>query len=135
MMLVPLYVVLVVASILCLTIKSTSSPLSSPLSSPVFGLSTAERKEWCNKMVLKYHIIPGMSFGDLETSKHAKFLSYDCDEFYCKPHELRGKGVYKCDPLDSKSNITTTKSWLAPEAIYIIFMHLLFSVGSFHTSK
>lgn len=89
-----------------------TSALSATSSAPptaattAFGeRSIAERKEWCHKMVLKYRIIPGRSFGDLKSSKHAKFLSYNCDEFYCKPHELRGKGVYKCEPIDAiKSN-------------------------------
>jgi hypothetical protein len=28
-----------------------------------------------------------------------QWLSLQCDDFFCEPHELAGKGIYKCKPL------------------------------------
>jgi hypothetical protein len=28
-----------------------------------------------------------------------QWLSLQCDDFFCEPHELAGKGIYTCQPL------------------------------------
>ena len=68
-------------------------------SMPNIHSSPAERKEWCTSMNEKYGIISGISFGTLPNTYHHGYLKMNCDEFFCKPHPLRGKGSYKCDPL------------------------------------
>lgn len=63
-------------------------------------VADGEVKEWCVNMRDTYNIIPGQSFGSLPQHMHAKYLKAACHRFFCKPHPLAGKGVYKCEPLD-----------------------------------
>lgn len=57
-------------------------------------------KKWCFDMKEKYSIIPGKSFGTLPVHEHNTYLKARCYRFFCKPHELAGKGVFECEPLD-----------------------------------
>lgn len=57
-------------------------------------------KSWCIQMRDKYQIEPGRSFGSLPREMHNLYLQARCHRFFCKPHPLAGKGVYKCEPLD-----------------------------------
>ena len=86
------------------TFGSTSMSSTSMISSE----SKASRKHWCVSAKHKFNILPGESFGALPSNLQLEYMNkYDCDEFFCKPHALRGKGVYKCDPvsLENASNI------------------------------
>jgi len=62
-------------------------------------------RKLCVKMKNKYHIIPGESFGILPVNLHQKFLSKECDRFFCKPNALAGKGIYKCEPIEGQSTL------------------------------
>ncbi|RYG97258.1 hypothetical protein EON65_53160 [archaeon] len=62
----------------------------------------ASEKKWCFDMRDKYSIIPGKSFGTLPVKEHSTYLKASCYRFFCKPHELAGKGVFECEPLDQK---------------------------------
>eukprot|EP01033_Poteriospumella_lacustris_P009935 gene9935-gene10747 len=65
-------------------------------------LSAADAKDkaWCISMRDKYNIEPGRSFGSLPYSEHNRYLQARCYRFFCKPHPLAGKGVFKCEPLE-----------------------------------
>lgn len=65
-------------------------------------LNAAEAKDkaWCISMRDKYNIEPGRSFGSLPYSEHNRYLQARCYRFFCKPHPLAGKGVFKCEPLE-----------------------------------
>ena len=65
------------------------------------------RRHWCFGARHKFKIIPGSSFGTLPLDLQQEYMNkYDCDEFFCKPHVLRGKGVYKCEPLVAEMDST-----------------------------
>ena len=57
---------------------------------------TNSRRNKCFAFKDKYKVVPGRSFGLLPTQLHAVFLSLHCDEFFCEPHPMAGKGVYDC---------------------------------------
>ena len=60
---------------------------------------TNNRRMKCTAFKDKYKVVPGRSFGILPTQLHEVFLSLRCDEFFCQPHPMAGKGVYDCVPL------------------------------------
>lgn len=54
----------------------------------------------CHHMKSMYMVVPGKSFGMLPEDKQIRWMAIHCDQFFCKPHALEGKGSYKCEPRD-----------------------------------
>jgi hypothetical protein len=47
----------------------------------------------------QHRVIPGTSWGSMNKEQQDEWISLRCDEFFCEPHRLAGKGVYTCIPL------------------------------------
>jgi hypothetical protein len=43
--------------------------------------------------------VPGTSWGSMDKARQDEWLRLACDKYFCQPHALRGRGVYKCEPL------------------------------------
>ena len=56
-------------------------------------------KMYCIEAKNKYKIVPGESFGDMPAELQGEFMRRKCDQYFCEPNILMGKGVYKCIPL------------------------------------
>lgn len=66
------------------------------------GGSKADRdpnEAYCRDIHRKYQVHPGSSWGLLSKSQQADWMKNRCDKYFCEPHKLEGRGVYKCQPL------------------------------------
>ena len=61
--------------------------------------SRLKRRKQCRQMRRQHKVIPGTSWGSMNREQQDLWISLQCDEFFCEPHRLAGKGVYKCIPL------------------------------------
>ena len=81
--------------------SSSSDPSSSDKSSST-DISPIERmllKRMCRQLHKKHKVNPGESWGTMDKSQQDEWISWNCDQFFCQPHQLAGKGIYKCVPL------------------------------------
>jgi hypothetical protein len=58
-------------------------------------------KKLCRQWKRKHQVNPGVSWGTLSTLQQDKWMKYRCDQFFCEPNEMEGKGVYRCIPLNT----------------------------------
>ena len=88
--------------------KSTIQP--APKENPVEEARHAEvttenrgqrqrRRRQCRQLRRMHQVVPGRSWGTMTKQQQDQWLSLQCDDFFCEPHELAGKGIYKCQPL------------------------------------
>ncbi len=78
-----------------------SSASSSDRSSST-NVSPIERmllKRMCRQLHKKHKVNPGQSWGTMDKAQQDEWISWNCDQFFCQPHQLAGKGIYKCVPL------------------------------------
>jgi hypothetical protein len=64
------------------------------------------RQSKCNTLTTKHKVVPGISWGSLTKKQEKIWMHLKCDEFYCEPNQLAGRGIYKCIPLSNKNRIT-----------------------------
>lgn len=57
------------------------------------------RRRQCRQLRRVHQVVPGRSWGNMTKQQQDQWLSLQCDDFFCEPHELAGKGIYKCIPL------------------------------------
>ena len=65
----------------------------------VFVTVSVGNKQYCFDMRSKYKVQPGRSFGNLPKELHVEYLAARCYRYFCEPHNMAGKGVFKCIPL------------------------------------
>ena len=82
------------------SMESSQARKSRDLSTNTTNSATSNsRRNKCFAFKDKYKVIPGRSFGLLPTQLHEVFLALRCDEFFCEPHPMAGKGSYDCVQL------------------------------------
>lgn len=62
-------------------------------------LSEEDNKKYCFSMKDQFNIIPGEDFGTLPQEQHRVYLAARCYRYFCEPHHMSGRGVFKCIPL------------------------------------
>mmetsp|Transcript_13507 Transcript_13507/g.16090 ORF Transcript_13507/g.16090 Transcript_13507/m.16090 type:complete len:315 (+) Transcript_13507:63-1007(+) len=53
----------------------------------------------CRSVHKRYNVLPGKSWGTLSKQQQKDWMNNRCDQFFCEPHAMEGRGVYKCTPL------------------------------------
>lgn len=66
------------------------------------GIDLFTRKE-CRALRRKHRVKPGTSWGTMTKEQQDHWIEINCDQFFCEPHQLAGKGVYKCIPVRESS--------------------------------
>jgi len=64
--------------------------------------SVYDKKPWCIQTMEQYHVLVGRSWGSLPPLLQDEWMishNINCDEYFCKPDALFGKGVFTCIPL------------------------------------
>lgn len=56
-------------------------------------------KRYCNHLRMKYHVLPGKSWGSMDNIKQNTWILNRCDQYFCQPNKLEGRGIYHCIPL------------------------------------
>ena len=59
----------------------------------------------CRYLAKTYDVKPGVSWGTLSKPQQDKWMSVNCDQYFCKPNTMAGKGVYRCIPLTRKEKL------------------------------
>ena len=57
----------------------------------------------CRYLAKTHDVKPGVSWGSLSKTQQNKWMAINCDQYFCKPNALAGKGVYRCIPLTRTS--------------------------------
>jgi hypothetical protein len=92
------YLLQIITFILLLYICQSQSEFDENSTSKSLLDRFAIRKN-CKMWKKKFNVRPGQSWGSLTTEQQNQWMSWNCDEFFCKPHHLAGKGVYKCEKI------------------------------------
>jgi hypothetical protein len=56
-------------------------------------------EEDCRAVRQEQGVVPGKSWGRLPKVQQSEWMAQRCDRYFCKPHRLEGKGIYKCEPI------------------------------------
>ena len=56
-------------------------------------------KRHCKHLLTKYHVKPGRSWGTMNKVKQDLWLLKRCDQYFCQPNQLEGRGIYQCIPI------------------------------------
>ena len=67
-----------------------------------------KRKE-CRQMRKRFRVKPGTSWGSLSTKQQDYWMKLGCDQFFCEPNNLAGRGVYRCIPLQGSKNFDSVE--------------------------
>lgn len=67
------------------------------------------KKRECRELRKQYHVNPGISWGTLTSEQQDHWMELECDQFFCEPNKLAGKGVYKCVPLKKEGLLKADK--------------------------
>lgn len=75
-------------------------PLRAPPSPSAHSHASQGAKEMrCRELRNVKGVVPGKSWGKLTKALQNEWMDQKCDQYFCKPHRLEGKGIYKCEPL------------------------------------
>jgi hypothetical protein len=93
------------------SLSSTSSAASSSSSSSSDSDASEpwqlqKRRRQCRFWKKQHQVVPGRSWGSLTSALQDSWMKLQCDEFFCEPHSLAGKGVYTCVPLAKGKHAT-----------------------------
>lgn len=58
-----------------------------------------QTKKECKTLRRKYLVKPGVSWGEMNEEQQKLWMAMRCDQFFCKPDRMEGRGVYKCIPI------------------------------------
>jgi len=72
-------------------------PLTNPSSSSS-SASYSSSSEFCRCMKSIHGVTPGKSWGTLKTREQKEWVDRACDDFFCEPNKLKGRGSYDCIP-------------------------------------
>jgi len=77
---------------------STSQGTQGGESENTEGTNVSLRRSLCRELYTKHKVRPGVDWGTLSTAQQDEWMAQKCDEFYCQPHKLAGRGIYRCKP-------------------------------------
>jgi hypothetical protein len=70
----------------------------------------AKDKRTCTSMRANYNVKPGVNWGLMDAKKDLqdRWITLNCDKFFCQKHKLAGKGIYQCLPLEEYAQLKSS---------------------------
>jgi hypothetical protein len=69
---------------------------------------TPENRRYCKQEAKKHGVIFGQSWGTmLDLTEQQKWITLNCDQYFCATHPLAGTGIYKCERLKESQTDTS----------------------------
>jgi hypothetical protein len=74
--------------------------LNEEMESQLFNKTDFFQTKRCRNLRKTHKVRPGVSWGSMNRELQDLWIKMKCDQFFCKPHQLAGKGIYNCVPLE-----------------------------------
>lgn len=65
----------------------------------IYETKSTSNDDYCQALKLRHSVTPGQSWGTLTKKQQSAWMQHRCDQYYCKPNRMEGRGAYKCSPL------------------------------------
>jgi len=82
-----------------------SRKLNEEMDTQLFNNTDFVQNKRCRTMRRAHKVKPGVSWGTMNREQQDLWIKLNCDQFFCKPHQLAGKGIYKCISLEPTEKI------------------------------
>ena len=75
------------------------SPAAAPVRAAATPAADGGDEAWCRRATREQKVTPGSSWGSLAKAGEEEWMRRRCDRFFCQPHAMESRGVYRCVPV------------------------------------
>ena len=75
------------------------SPAAAPVRAAGTPAADGGDEAWCRRATREQKVTPGSSWGSLAKAGEEEWMRRRCDRFFCQPHAMESRGVYRCVPV------------------------------------